>query len=246
MSRSSSDNKLLSQPQIDAYWRDGFIRVQSVFDSSDVERWRTECDRLWQSIDETHERVQHRGHRQQGSIADRLDPVTDISPEFDRVANDTRAQAVAADALGADVRIMKAKLIMKRPATMGYDMHQDYPYWEFLGVPADHIVVLVIPLDVSNPESGAIEFFPGRHRERIAPPEDNALDTDPSQVDLSTGVCLELDPGDVALFHPLTPHQSGPNISDHSRRALYYTFARAEHGNLFDRYYADRPNPKST
>jgi hypothetical protein len=231
----------LSPAQLDAYRRDGFVHVQHVFEDADITRWRAEGDRLWQLVDDKASRVQWRGHDKQGNIADRIDPVMDISPEFERLAADPRLRRIAADAIGDRVNILKAKLIMKRPGTSGYGLHQDYPYWEFLGVPADSIAVVVIPLDVSNAQSGAIEFFPGRHDERIAPPKDNPFDTEPSKVDLSTGVCLELEPRDVALFHPLTPHRSAPNRSDHSRRALYYTYAGAEHGDLVEQYYANRP-----
>jgi ectoine hydroxylase-related dioxygenase (phytanoyl-CoA dioxygenase family) len=242
MNDGSAGNSTLSQTQVDAYWQDGFVAARGVFDDADVARWCAECDRLWTSVDETNPRVQRRGHGKNGDIADRLDPVMDLSPEFDRLARDPRATSVAAAAIGADVAILKAKLIMKRPGTMGYDLHQDYPYWDFIGVQADDIVIVVIPLDVSDAKSGAIEFFPRRHRERIAPPENDPLDTDPSLIDLSTGVCLALEPRDILLFHPLTPHRSGPNQSDHSRKALYYTYARSTHGNLYDRYYTDRPS----
>lgn len=236
-----SRESALSQGQIDTYWRDGFVRVNGVFDDEDITRWREECDRLWRVLDETNPRVERRGHREKGDIADRIDPVMDVSPEFERVACDRRTMGVASAVLGAEVRILKAKLIMKRPGTMGYELHQDYPYWEFLGVPADHIAILLITMDVSDCESGAIEFFPRCHHERIAPPEHSPLDTDPSKVDLETGVILELEPRDVTVFHPLTPHRSAPNLSNHSRRALYYTFHRAEHGDLLTRYYANRP-----
>jgi ectoine hydroxylase-related dioxygenase (phytanoyl-CoA dioxygenase family) len=234
---------MLSKTQVDAYWRDGFLAVRRVFDAEDVSRWHAECDRLWKSVDvnETNARVQWRGHRKQGRIADRLDPVMDISPEFDRLASDPRLTGVAAAAVGSDVAIMKGTLIMKRPGTMGYDMHQDFPYWEFLGVPADHMVIAAIPMDVWNAESGAIEFFPGRHHERIPGPEGAPLDTDPSKVDLTTGVIMQLRPGDIGLFHALTPHRSGPNHSDHGRRTLYFAYVRAEHGDIRTRYYAERP-----
>lgn len=244
MNEKPSRKLVLSKAQLDAYWRDGFVPARRVFGAEDVARWRAEADRLWKSIDavDRNPRVQSRGHQQQGRIADRLDPVMDISPEFDVLARDPRLTSVVAAAVGSDVSILKGKLIMKRPGTTGYDLHQDFPYWDFLGVPADHIVVVAIPMDIWDSESGAIEFFPGRHRERIAPaPEGEPFDTDPSKVDLSTGVIMKIGPGDIAVFHPLTPHRSGPNLSDHGRRGLYYTYARAEHGDLRERYYSKRP-----
>jgi hypothetical protein len=243
MNSERPENDSLSGAHIDSYGRDGFVRIRNVFGVEDVGRWRAECDRLWASLDagRADPRVQWRGHQKQGRIADRLDPVIDISPEFARLARDPRLTGAAAAVAGSDVVILKGKLIMKRSGTLGYGLHQDYPYWNFLGVPADHMVVVLIPLDVSNIESGAIEFFPGRHRERISSLEDSPLDTDPSKIDLSTGTILQLEPGDIALFHALTPHRSGPNTSDHGRRALYFTYVQGQYGNIYERYYSERP-----
>jgi len=52
---------------------------------------------------------------------------------------------------------------------------------------------------------------------------------------------IELEVGDICLFHPLSPHRSGPNTSNHDRRTLYYTYVRAEHQDRCESYYAERP-----
>ena len=244
----SNKNTSLSARKIETYRTRGFVSVRGCFSADDVAHWNAECERLWSSVpvDGSDARVQWRRHQAEGRIADRLDPVMDISPVFDALCRDDRLTSPARAVIGGDVTIFKGKLIMKRPGTMGYDLHQDYPYWEFMGIPAEHIVVAVVPIDTWDAASGAIEFFPGYHHARVpAAPGGDPYDTDPSRIDLDSGVIVALDPGDVVLFHPLTPHQSGPNTADHGRRALYYTFVRSEHHGALERYYAERPDPIS-
>ena len=87
-----------------------------------------------------------------------------------------------------------------------------------------------------------MEVFPGLHGDIVASPAANLLDADESQVDLNTGVLLEMEPGDLALIHALTPHRSSPNNSMHSRTVLYFTFNNADFGDLQNRYYVERPD----
>jgi hypothetical protein len=59
-------------------------------------------------------------------------------------------------------------------------------------------------------------------------------------VDLSTGVVLDLAPGDIAIFSGYTPHRSGANHSTRWRRLLYLSYnAVSEGGEQRDRHYAE-------
>jgi len=58
-------------------------------------------------------------------------------------------------------------------------------------------------------------------------------------VDLSTGVKLGLNVGDIAIFGAFTPHRSAPNRTDRPRRQLYLSYtADADGGDLRDKHYA--------
>jgi ectoine hydroxylase-related dioxygenase (phytanoyl-CoA dioxygenase family) len=59
-------------------------------------------------------------------------------------------------------------------------------------------------------------------------------------VDRSRCVKLALEPGDVAIFHGLTPHRSDPNRSSEMRRALYVSYnACSEGGDQRQRHYRE-------
>ena len=230
---------LITPDQVDRYRRDGYLAVRALFSTEEVLCWSAECDRLWRTMDSVADatRIQFRGQLEGGQIADRLDPLVDVSPMFHRLTRDTRILRSIAALLGTDGALMKAKLIAKRPGTMGYDMHQDYPYWAHMGIPADDLLTVQVSIDAADRSNGAIEMFPGLHHEWLESPADAPMDVDEGKVDLSRWHLVEAAPGDILLFHSLTPHRSGPNRSLRNRRAVFLTYTVARHGDTYRRYH---------
>jgi ectoine hydroxylase-related dioxygenase (phytanoyl-CoA dioxygenase family) len=224
------------------YRRDGYLVLPRRFPAAQVSDWLRECDRLWATVrvERDNARVQWRALIDGGDIADRIDPVLDISPLFQALAYDPSLVSAAADALDGTADVFKAKLIAKRPGTVGYKMHQDHPYWEFLGAPPDDYVNVLVAFDTFDRASGATEVFPGLHRSRVPAPPDQPLDADESRMDTSAGVLIELEPGDVALFHSMIPHRSAPNHGARQRRGLFLTYIASRHRGLMERYHRDR------
>jgi ectoine hydroxylase-related dioxygenase (phytanoyl-CoA dioxygenase family) len=233
---------MLEPPEVEAYWRDGHVIVKGLFDRQEVLAWRSECDRLWASVpaDRGNPRVQWRGRVGGGEIADRIDPVLDISSVFDALSRDPRLIAAASCLLDGTAIPFRSKLITKRPGTAGYGLHQDYPYWERLGLPADDYVNATIAFDLFDPASGTLEVFPGLHRERVPPPPGAPLDADEAFVEGRPSLLLVLEPGDVVLFHSLIPHRSGPNRGSNSRRGLFLTYVPERYPGLLERYERER------
>ncbi len=240
--RASAVACRLSQEHVSRYWAEGFVAVRGVFSGSEALVWRDECDRLW-AADSSYgmdSRIQWRGHTTKGAVVDRFDPVIDISPVFHRLAHDDRLLDAARSVLGSEVAVVKDKLITKRPGTMGYGMHQDFPYWASFGIPADAIVTAQISIDAAGRENGAIEVFPGLHRRQLEAPPEEPRDVDESKMDLSQGRVVESQPGDILLFHSLVPHRSAPNTSLQSRRAFFVTYTSHVSGDVYERSHAGK------
>lgn len=218
----------------------GYVVARGLFTPVEVTGWQRECERLWSDVADGKTgsgRVQRRAHAAGGMIADRIDPVLDVSRAFARLASDPRMMAVVRSALGAAPTLVKAKLIEKRPGTRGYGMHQDYPYWAWLGIPADEILSVAVAIDAAHSGNGGVEVFPALHHARLTPGADEPLDVDERSMDLSAGEIPSLASGDLLLFHSLTPHRSAANASSESRRALFLTYATARHGDVYARYH---------
>jgi len=65
----------------------------------------------------------------------------------------------------------------------------------------------------------------------------NMIQAEVEQIDFARRLVTTTQPGDVVIFHALTPHQSGQNTSTRSRRQFYLTYAAAKHGDLYASFY---------
>jgi ectoine hydroxylase-related dioxygenase (phytanoyl-CoA dioxygenase family) len=220
----------------------GFAVAPSPFEPSETRRWSEECDRLARGLercDPDDHRVQVRASQGGEIVRDRYDPVSDFSDLFRELATDARLTELAGAVLEAEPVLFKDRLILKAAGTHGYELHRDWPYWEWLGVPQDDFVSVMVSVDAADASNGAIEVFPGLHRSVLPPSPDEPRDLDPSGLTGRTSRIVEMGVGDVLLMHPMAPHRSGSNSSGRSRRIVTFIYASGRHRNLRERYYAE-------
>lgn len=229
----------LSADQVAAYRRDGYLILSGLFRAEEIERMKSEFDRVLADpsrVDEANLRAYTRGSLDGGILIDRLDPVRDLSECFDRLSRDERIVGPARELVGEDVLLLKDKIIAKFPGALGYSLHQDFAYWEAAGLPWQSMATAFISVDPATAENGAIEFVLGYHDRQFNRPG-VIEDIDERNLDMSRAKLAVTEPGDLVFFHPLVPHRSGPNRSRISRRYLYFTYSAARHGDCYERYY---------
>ena len=240
--RPGNDSEALSVGQVEQFNRDGFLLLSKIFSESELEPMRDECERLMAEPGEGKgiPEIQPRATIVGGVVHDRFDPVIDESVLFEKVAGDDRVQAPLRSLFGEDVSLLKDKLICKPPGAMGYGMHQDFAYWDYLPVTPDAVCSALVAIDAASADNGALQVVPNLHQNRLAAPPEDPRDVDESQIDLSHIRLVEMQAGDVLYFHSLTPHRSGPNTSDCARRSLFLTFNAVRCGNVYDEYQRRR------
>jgi ectoine hydroxylase-related dioxygenase (phytanoyl-CoA dioxygenase family) len=230
--KSSSAPFGLSSKDLDDYRTHGFVVLRGVFSSDEMDELRQDTDRLLNErqdlINPRNLRCRYMPHHETGeSLFEVFDPVNDISPCCERFSLDDRILRIMETIYGEPAHLFKDKLIFKPPGALGYQLHQDIPrYWP--GFPRSFLTVL-IPIDRTTRENGCTEVYSGYHADFMSnSPEVYMLPDD--MVELNRGTWLELAAGDIAIFHGLTPHRSGPNKSNSMRRTLYTSYNAASDG----------------
>ncbi|MBN9523609.1 phytanoyl-CoA dioxygenase family protein [bacterium] len=232
----------LTAAQRAAYDRDGFLVVRGLFAPLEMAVAALECERLYGRDDLKHTnniRCRWKDHAATGEcLFECFDPVADISPVMGQLARDPRLVEVVSALYDEPARLFKDKLIFKPPGATGYDLHQDYIGWKDF---PKTFVTAAVAIDPCAKGNGATEVFPGCHRRGYLSPEDGDYHNVPAgAVDEGTGVVLELEPGDVAIFGCFVPHRSDANRSDGWRRLLYLSYnADSDGGDRRDAHYAE-------
>jgi ectoine hydroxylase-related dioxygenase (phytanoyl-CoA dioxygenase family) len=218
----------------------GYVAIPSIFSATEVARWSAEADRLWRlpEVDDPHSaRVDWRTTVAGGRTAERLDPVTDISPLFQRLAGDERVLTLAGYLLGEEAILFKDKLIIKPPGVNGYPLHQDFAYIEHFGFAGSQQLAVCIAIDRTDDSAGPMEFIPFLHRRRLPSPPERPGEVDETALDVGSGERLRMEPGDMVIFSSLCPHRSAPNRSSRCRRLLFLTYNTRSSGDFYDTYY---------
>ena len=156
------------------------------------------------------------------------------------VAFDSRLPGIVAALL--DVRYLnfwEDTTFVKAPHTRQKTaFHQDLAYFQIEG---DQCVIVWIPLDAADLESGVMQYVRGSHKwgEIYAPnvfvsqtpfrtsPEKRCPDIEANPGDYDI-VSFDVEPGDVIIHHVMTVHGSGGNRSDRWRRAVSFRYCGDE------------------
>lgn len=226
-------------PLAQNYWKDGHIALRGLFSPGEIQNWAAECDRLL-TQDWINENNIRTPFRMNSTVTpERIDPIVDVSPVFSQLVRDERILQVLRAIWNDEPVLFKDKLIFKMPGVDGYTMHQDFAWgWQDL-CGSDQILSVSIQIDGADAQNGCIELFPGYHRELLTPTgmQTNFRAEEMAKIDLARGEKIETQPGDVLIFHSLTPHQSGKNTANYSRRSLYLTYNQSSAGDLKAGYY---------
>jgi ectoine hydroxylase-related dioxygenase (phytanoyl-CoA dioxygenase family) len=223
---------------VNSFHERGYAIVRSVFMPAEVDALSEAFDRI------RAEGLKHPHSFRHGNVFFRLatDPALGrilrymqwpayIDPVLDRFRTDPRMLAVVAPLIGVNLKQIINQMHWKPPgaAMAEFGWHQDIRFRrprEAYRQPGESYVQTGIAVDRHRLENGGMRFLPGSHRlgelhlgdGRVM---DRALDDgDLRRVGLNAAaaVTLDLDPGDVALWHLFTLHGSGRNHSASDRR----------------------------
>lgn len=207
----------LTEDQVTGFGRDGFVFPMSVFSESEAAQWADEILDLASNGEGDHPVPWN----QKTYL---------LLPSLDRLLRDRRLTDRVASILGGDLLALSADVFVK-PArsTRRITWHQDVNFWQL--EPFDMLTAWVA-LTPANPDNGGMSYARGGHRGRIEhierPDADNILSRGQElavavrEKDVTDVV---LRPGEVSFHHALTPHASGPNLTDGPRVGFAIRYA---------------------
>jgi phytanoyl-CoA hydroxylase len=133
--------------------------------------------------------------------------------------------------VGPDIKAFLMMFIYKPPSLdFVHPYHQDAYYFPF--EPHDLCLGTWMALDRTDADNGTISVIRGSHRGPILPhgqPKEGSINYGVFGVEGVDGhpdeVTIELDPGDVLLFHSRLLHKTGANLSPRHRRVITVHYA---------------------
>lgn len=246
----------MTEEQLNAYERDGFVLVPNCFSSAEIEVMKAELPTLF--AENSPRRVDETGGRALRSVYGSHT----TNEVFRRLSQHPFLVETVRELLHSEVYIYQFKINAK-VAFDGdvWDWHQDYVFWlKEDGMPAARVVNVALFLDDVNEFNGPMFLIPGSHREGmidVPPMEDMALlSPDESgkyepRPDWITNLTAKIkysvnrddverlvakygivapkgQSGSVLFFNSNIVHASPPNISPFNRVIVFITYNSIE------------------
>lgn len=232
----------LSDEQVACWHRDGYLVIRSA-DAfapevvSQLVRWTTEV----QEYPETPGKWMmyfDKSVVDSSRILNRLENFFDYHPAFGKFFRAAPVIDLVSQLFGEPAVLFKEKINFKFPGGAGFEPHQDAQGWEALYDGLSRQISLAVSIDASNRENGCLEMVAGRHTSGLIGPMWAAI---PSElVQTMDWQPVSTEPGDLIFFDSYTPHRSGFNLTNKTRRLLYLSYNKASEGDFRERYFADK------
>lgn len=226
----------LTQDQLRAYARDGFLILPNLFSPDEVQAMKRDLQRI-QDID-----TDHLVREKTGGIAKTIYRVHEAdgptaSPVFHAAARAPRLLEPAQQLLDdAQLYVYHTKCNLKTAIDGSvWQWHQDYGTWRRDGVPTPGMTTALVMLDEPTEMGGCLYFIPGSHKEGHLEPAFDETTAYKFWVVPKTQLLEIMErspepvpivgpPGTVVFFDANILHASGHNLSRHDRWQIYVVY----------------------
>jgi phytanoyl-CoA hydroxylase len=218
----------VTEAEVVAYREDGFVVVEDLLTSDELEAWRSAVDHA----------VAERGRVAIpgfGELPDKAEEsyyakvftqrvnLWQTSERIKELMLDERIGKLATELAGVDgVRVYHDQALIKEPWANPTAFHLDVPYWAFSSPDA---ISIWIALDDATMQNGALVFIPGSHKARrfdnvgIGPALGGLFDVYPEWGAVMPTAC-PMRAGSCSFHNGLTAHGAGANLTPGRRRAM--------------------------
>ncbi len=225
---------MLTQQQRDFYATNGYMLVENAVTAEQVARLLAITEGLIEasrSVSESNDVYDlDAGHGPDSPRLTRIKVPHQRDPYFWEVLRNSAMTAVLADLLGPDTNLLTSKLNTKASGGgRAVEWHQD---WAFYPHTNDHLLAFGLMLEDVSLENGPLMVIPGSHQGPILSHHmkgvfAGAIDPDDPLFEPHKAVPLTGRAGSMTVHHVRTLHGSAPNVSDRTRKILFYEIAAA-------------------
>lgn len=202
--------KVLTQAQIDTYWRDGCVFPVRIMSREQALAIREKLEAFEATTGGPLKGdLRHKSHL--------------LFPWLNDLVHNDRIGGAIEDLYGPDLLCWTTNFFIKEASNPAFvSWHQDSTYW---GLNKPDVVTAWVALTPSHEANGAMGFIPGTHTSNQIPHRDtfakNNLLTRGQEVavdvDHSKAVTITLEPGEISLHHVRLVHGSPANNSSDRR-----------------------------
>lgn len=257
--RGTAEDGPLTQEQLDAFERDGFVLIDELLTSEEVER-------IWQAVEEMASDPR-RLHSPTTIIEPRSESVRSLFAVheepgvFAELAAHDKVAGAARQILGTSVYIHQSRVNLKPGFEgAGFPWHSDFETWHIEdGMPRMHALSFSIALTENSDFNGPLLLVPESHRQFVAcigaTPEDHYKSSlrwqeygTPDKATLAEFikerglVAAKGKPGSAVIFDCNTMHGSSDNITPYSRSNIFMVYNSMEN-TLTEPYGGMKPRP---
>lgn len=226
---SRVDPAAILKEEVESFWKRGFVILRGVFTPAEMG--------ILKDIITRHADMQAFAQRAKERSAGATRPSFEtIFVWNDTARNDAFAKATRSHKIierleaifGDEVYVYHNKIALKYPGVVGFSHHQDYWYWYQMGNLFPDMATAMIAVDRQTQANGCLRLVEGSHKvgriEHVYRDGVSDSGVDPERLaellKVMPEVPIELEVGDVAIFHCNTIHSSADNHSSESRIGL--------------------------
>jgi ectoine hydroxylase-related dioxygenase (phytanoyl-CoA dioxygenase family) len=237
MATATRTKPCLTDEQVAAYRRDGYLAVPHVLDLDQVEALRRVTDDF---VDRSRPLTRSDTvfdldprHTAEAPVLRRIKNPADLHALYRWVALESPIADIVAELIGPAIRFNHSKLNLKGSHIGApVEFHQDAAFYPHSN---DDVLAVGLLLDDATAENGALAVLPGSHRGPIHSHYDDAdrfvgcmRQETIEGLDLAPARLLALPAGSITIHHYRLVHWSAPNTSPAERRLLINAYSAAD------------------
>ena len=214
---------VFSDEEITCFNENGYVVVEEAFSPEEVESVINQIDPYEYNVTEALKGLD--GGKFFISRAEEITFTTHLVTQSEDLKNFSKHKVfgdICNDLIGPDVRLYWDQAVYKKPGTKDeFPWHQDNGY-TFIE-PQAYLTCWVALTDTDE-TNGCPCVVPGLHRNGTLHHETTDLGYE-IPLDSSESITLPLKAGSIAVFSSLTPHRTGPNLSNGIRKSYILQYA---------------------